>query len=94
MKWSTVTDSNTSQLNGGHIQGLYNGAGGSAWSNANSVTWTRLDPYPYSFVQVLGAMASQIAKTRYDAENLKFVLHGRRWFWYSDGPRRERPSAG
>jgi hypothetical protein len=91
---------NTGQLNGGHIQGLYNGSGGSAWSNANSVTWTSGTPKPYSFVQVAGAMASQIARTRFDAENFKLVLHGRRWFWYSTGldgndrPLGESPNGG
>ena len=77
---------NASQLNGGHLQGIYNGAGGSAWSNVNSVTYTASAPAGYQFAQVLGAMASQVAKTRFNAENFRFVLHGRRWFWYSTAP--------
>jgi hypothetical protein len=30
-------------------------------------------------------MASKIARTRFDAENFKVVVHGRRWFYYSPG---------
>lgn len=88
---------NTGQLNGGHIQGLYPAAN---WAGTNSVTWTSGSPKPYSFAQVCGAMASQIARTRFDAENFKIVLHGRRWFWYSTGldandrPLGESPNGG
>lgn len=86
---------NTGQLNGGHIQGLYNGAGGSAWTGYNGVTWTATNPAAYTFPTVLGAMASNIAKTRYDQSNIRFVLHGRRWFWYATGPdANDRPLVG
>lgn len=74
---------NTGTLMGGHLQGIYNGSGGSAWSNANSITYTDGSPSGQHFVSVLGAMASQISRTRFDASNFKVVLHGRRWFWYS-----------
>lgn len=73
---------NTGSLNGGHILGLYPTTN---WSSTNSIVYTVSSPAPYTFVQVFGAMASQISRTRFDAMNLKFVLHGRRWFWYSTG---------
>jgi HK97 family phage major capsid protein len=75
----------TGSLNGGHLQGIYNGAGGSAWSNANVVTYTSGSPAPWHFPSIVGAMASQIAETRFDASNFKLVTHGRRWFWASTG---------
>ena len=73
---------NTSSLNGGHILGIYPSTN---WASTNGVTYTASSPAAYTFPQVFGAMASQIAKTRFDASNLKFVVHGRRWFWYSTG---------
>lgn len=74
---------NASQLNSGHLKGLYPA---SNWTNTNSVTWTASSPAAFTFPTVLGAMASQIAKNRFDLANLKFVMHGRRWFWYATGP--------
>lgn len=74
---------NTNQLNGGHLMGLYPSTN---WANTNSVTYTNGSPVPYQFPLVLGAMASQISKTRFDAENYKTVLYGSRWFWFSTGP--------
>jgi hypothetical protein len=73
---------NTGSLNGGHILGLYPTTN---WSSTNAITYTASSPAPYTFPMVFGAMASQISRTRFDASNLKFVLHGRRWFWYSTG---------
>ena len=73
---------NTSQLQGGHLKGLYPYTN---WTNTNSVTWTATNPAAYTFPSVLGVMASNIAKTRYDQSNLKFVMHGRRFFWYATG---------
>jgi hypothetical protein len=82
---------NTAQLNGGHIQGLYPYTN---WTG-NNVTWTATNPAAYTFPTVLGAMASQIARTRYDQTNIRFVLHGRRWFWYATGPdANDRPLVG
>jgi HK97 family phage major capsid protein len=69
----------TGQLAGGHIQGLYPA---NNWG-ANAVTYTDGSPTGQHFVSVLGVMASQIARNRFDLANLKFVLNGRRWFWYA-----------
>lgn len=73
---------NTGSLNGGHILGLYPYTN---WSGTNNVTFTISNPAPYQHVPLFGAMASQIAKTRYDASNFRMVMHGRRWFFYSTG---------
>jgi HK97 family phage major capsid protein len=84
------------QLNGGHILGLYPYTN---WS-ANNVTWTASTPAPYKHAEMFGAMASQIARTRFDATNYRMVLHGRRWFFYSTGldannrPLGETPGGG
>jgi hypothetical protein len=72
---------NASGLNGGHMLGLYPSGN---WSSTNAITATGTGT-PYLFPQIVGAMASQIAKTRFDLSNFKLVLHGRRWFWYSTG---------
>ena len=70
----------TGQLNGGHILGLYPA---NNWG-ANVVTYTDGSPSGQHFsAGVFGPMASKIAKTRFDVEDFKVVLHGRRWFWYS-----------
>ena len=83
---------NASQLQGGHLKGLYPYTN---WANTNSVTWTATNPAAYTFPSVLGVMASQIAKTRYDQTNLKYVLHGRRFFWYATGlDGNDRPLVG
>ena len=83
---------NASQLQGGHLKGLYPATN---WTNTNSVTWTATNPAAYTFPSVLGVMASQIAKTRYDQTNLKYVLHGRRFFWYATGlDGNDRPLVG
>jgi hypothetical protein len=77
---------NANTLNGGHLQGIYNGAGGSAWSGVNSVTYTVAGGgAPAQHPQMFGAMASQVARTRFDISNFKFAMHGRRWFYYSTG---------
>jgi HK97 family phage major capsid protein len=73
----------TSVLNGGHLQGIYSSAGASAWSGYNGITYTDGSPAGWKFPSVLGAMASQIGRTRFDTTNFRTVLHGRRWFWYS-----------
>jgi hypothetical protein len=77
---------NTNSLNGGHLQGIYNGAGGSAWSGVNTLTYTDGSPAAYKLPQaVFGPMASKVARTRFDISNFKFAMHGRRWFSYSTG---------
>ncbi len=73
---------NTAQLNGGHLLGLYPFTN---WSGMNTIVYTASSPAPYTFPQVLGAMASQVSRNRFDAEGYKVVMHGRRWFWYSTG---------
>jgi hypothetical protein len=73
---------NASTLNGGHLKGVY------PYTNweANNVTYTDGSPAPYHMAPgVFGPMASKIARTRFDAENFKVVVHGRRWFYYSTG---------
>lgn len=78
---------NANQLNGGHLQGIANGASGSSsWSNVNTVTYTAADPAGYQFAQVLAAMASNVAKTRFSAGQYKTVVTGSRWGWYSSAP--------
>lgn len=84
-------------LNGGHLTGIYPSTN---WSGTNSVTYTDGSPSGQHFVDVFGCMASNIAKTRFSLENLKFIVHGRRWFWYSTSkdangrPLGETPSGG
>ena len=73
---------NASQLNGGHLKGLYPGTN---WANTNLITYTVSSPAAYTFPNVLGAMASQIARTRFNADSFKVVVHGRRAFWYLTG---------
>lgn len=78
---------NASQLNGGHIQGIANGAAGtSLWSGVNGVTYTAATPAGYQFAQVLAAMASNVAKTRFSAGAYKTVTTASRWGWYSSAP--------
>jgi len=70
----------TGQLNGGHILGIYPA---NNWG-ANVVTYTDGSPSGQHFsAGVFGPMASKIARTRFDVEDFKIVLAGRRWFWYS-----------
>ena len=73
---------NTGSLNGGHLNGIYPATN---WSGTNTVTFTASTPAPYTFPQVPGAMASQISHTRFDAQNFKLAMHGRRWFWWTTG---------
>jgi hypothetical protein len=73
---------NAATLNGGHLKGIYPYTN---WT-ANNVTYTDASPAPYHMAPgVFGPMASKIARTRFDAENFKVVVHGRRWFYYSTG---------
>lgn len=72
----------TATLNGGHLMGIY------PYTNwgANNVTYTDGSPAPAHMAPgVFGPMASKIARTRFDAQNFKVVMHGRRWFYYSTG---------
>jgi HK97 family phage major capsid protein len=80
--------SNAATLNGGHLQGIYNGSGSSAWSGVNTVTYTEGTPVPAHMAPgVFGPMWSKIAANRFRAGdgNLKFVTHGSRWAYYSTG---------
>lgn len=73
---------NAGTLNGGHLKGIYPAKN---W-DANEVTYTDESPAPYHMGPgVFGPIASKIARTRFDAENFRIVLHGRRWFYYSTG---------
>jgi hypothetical protein len=73
-------------LNGGHIQGIYNGSGGSAWSGVNTVTFTSGAPAPYMLPPgVFGPMYGKIASTRYAINGFKVLVHGSRWAWYTNG---------
>ena len=71
---------NAATLNGGHLTGVYPYTN---WSGTNNVTYTDASPSGQHLISVFGAMASQIAKTRFSLENLKFVVSGRRWFWFA-----------
>jgi HK97 family phage major capsid protein len=71
-----------SSLNAGQIKGLYPF---SQWSG-NEVTWTSSNPYPTSFNQVMGAMASRIATNRFSVQDVHFLLHPRRWYWFGTAP--------
>lgn len=74
---------NTANLNGGDILGIYPA---NNWS-ANSVTYTDGSPAGSHMAQgVFGPMASKISHTRFDTSDFAIVLHGRRWFWYSTSP--------
>lgn len=73
---------NASTLNGGHLQGIYPSTN---WSGTNGITFTKTHPTPAEHPAVWGAMASQIARTRYDISNFKIAMHGRRWFFYATG---------
>ena len=72
--------SNTASLNGGQVLGIYPSTG---WAGTNVITWTEASPNGQHFIQVLGAMASQTAYSRFDLSNFNFLLHPRRWFWYA-----------
>jgi hypothetical protein len=74
---------NAATLNGGHLTGIYPATN---WSGTNSVTYTDGSPSPAHMAPgVFGPMAAKIAGTRFSAANLKIVVHGGRWFYYSTG---------
>jgi hypothetical protein len=68
-------------LSGGQVVGLYPAAN---WG-ANTVTWTNATPYPVEFFQVLGAIASKTAYSRFNLTDFNFLMHPRRWFWGATG---------
>ncbi len=70
---------NAATLNGGHLTGIYPYTN---WSGTNNVIYTDASPSGQHLISVFGAMASQIGRTRFSLENLKFVLNGRRSKWY------------
>ncbi len=77
----------TSSLGAGEILGLWpkTNWGTASPYLANEVTFTATPTKiaATAFYQTLGAMASKVSYSRYDLENLHFVLHPRRWFWFS-----------
>jgi HK97 family phage major capsid protein len=64
-------------LSGGEIKGIYPNTN---WE-ANTVTWTAASPKAQGFFQVLGAMASKTAQTRFNLKDFTFLVHPRRGFW-------------
>lgn len=69
-------------LNGGHLKGFYPS---SNW-NTNTVTFTSASPAPYMLGPgAFGPAFGKIGTTRFDTTNLKYVVHGSRWAWYSAG---------
>jgi HK97 family phage major capsid protein len=64
-------------LSGGEIKGIYPNTN---WE-ANAVTWTAATPKAQGFFQVLGAMASKTAQTRFNLQDFTFLVHPRRGFW-------------
>jgi len=87
----------TTSLNAGEIVGLFpkTNWGVGAPYEANETVFTQgtiKEATPIGFNQLLGALASKVSYNRYDLENLHFVLHPRRWFWFAttgDGPKAE-----
>jgi HK97 family phage major capsid protein len=71
---------NAATLNGGHLTGIYPYTN---WSGTNNVVYTDASPSAAHLISVFGAMTSNIAKTRFNLDELKFVLNGRRWFWFA-----------
>ncbi len=66
-------------LSGGQVVGMYPA---SNWGST-SVTWTASSPFGQGFYQVLGAMASKTAYSRFNLVDFTFLMHPRRWFWFA-----------
>lgn len=64
-------------LSGGEIKGIYPNTN---WE-ANAVSWTAAAPKAQGFFQVLGAMASKTAQSRFNLKDYTFLVHPRRGFW-------------
>ncbi|HTG20906.1 MAG TPA: phage major capsid protein, partial [Reyranella sp.] len=64
-------------LSGGQIVGLYPAAN---WESTK-VTWTAGSPTGQGFFQLLGAVASKTAYSRFNLQDFAYLLHPRRWFW-------------
>jgi hypothetical protein len=77
----------TTSLNAGEIVGLFPktnwGAGAPYEANQVKFEATPGKIPAIAFYQTLGAMASKVSYNRFDLENLHFVLHPRRWFWFA-----------
>lgn len=50
---------------------------------ANKITWTSASPLGPGYNMALGAMASKVSYKRYNLQNLHFLMHPRRWFWFA-----------
>jgi hypothetical protein len=74
---------NSSSLNGGQVLGIYSAAGAGNWGSTNTVTYTDGSPSGQHIYSSFGAMVSKIAKNRFNLQDVKFVMHGRRWFWFA-----------
>jgi hypothetical protein len=64
-------------LSGGEIKGIYPNTN---WE-ATQVGWTAAAPKAQGFFQVLGAMASKTAQTRFNLQDFTYLVHPRRGFW-------------
>lgn len=77
----------TTSLNAGEIVGLFPktnwGVGSPYEANQIKFEATAGKIPAIGFYQTLGAMASKVSYNRYDLENLHFVMHPRRWFWFA-----------
>jgi len=62
----------------GQVQGILPDT---SWT-ANKVTWTTSAALGPMFNMALGAAASKASYARYSLENLHFLMHPRRWFWF------------
>lgn len=64
-------------LSGGQIVGIYPSTN---WG-ATVVPWAAASPTGQGWFQVLGAMASKTAQSRFNLQDFTFLTHPRRWFW-------------
>ena len=69
-------------LSGGQIVGMYPSTN---WG-ATALTWTAASPTAQGYFQVLGAMASKTAQSRFNLQDFTFLMHPRRWFWAATQP--------
>jgi hypothetical protein len=74
----------------GQIQGILPDT---SWT-ANKVTWTTSTPLGPNFNMALGAAASKASYARYSLENMHFLGHPRRWFWFATALRGASGTSG
>jgi HK97 family phage major capsid protein len=66
----------------GQVEGLYSSAGGSPWSNTATITYTSGSPTVAGMWPVFAQSLSNIAENRFTVDNVAFIMHPRRWFWF------------